>query len=482
MHIVIPALVLAALPTALPSDPAIARTHQFERLLPVTSLFQDSEQKEKGFFPSQLDLSIPVATAQIALGLSPSDAQSPSSLYKAAIGYINGTDDGGLLKNGFSVSGSVQSSGLGYGNLGRYFSPKNASYRMVANTHISAALVRGASSDDPSTRGAIGVSIPLIDRTDWRFRGEDSLAGWQQLVRTYHDIQFGLLNEISVGDPMSANIKAGLIDSGELVVSNARKVANANIVGKKLDESTASRLALIMSLGETAVASVRSLPTDRPLRADDQSTIDAWNSFAKELEPFAMAWGEGLKSEVFGDEVEKLWVEYSKAKSNENWSKQRLDLAFALTWFSPDSSQGNFSQDGTLAWMNFTDNLGGDGQFTLMARYLNGDRKWNTDTTSYDRTNGITFGGRLRFGSASGGFFAEYLYSRFTRNGGTWTNERTIQIGYEQQVSDSMWLQISLGGADEKGMSKQTLFGLNLTYNLSKTRLLEEEVTVKKTG
>jgi hypothetical protein len=132
-----------------------------------------------GFYPSQLNFSVPASAALDILGVDPSKASSFTSLHDLTAGLINSFDESGKLKNGFAFQFPVIRTGMF--PVSNLFNSENE--RRLYFTNIALAAVKGE-GDDPSARAAISVSIPFVDKTDWRYHKEarDELDAARQSI------------------------------------------------------------------------------------------------------------------------------------------------------------------------------------------------------------------------------------------------------------------------------------------------------------
>ena len=83
-----------------------------------------------------------------------------------------------------------------------------------------------------------------------------------------------------------------------------------------------------------------------------------------------------------------------------------------------------------------------------------------------------------RGGSKDGGAFIEYLDGTDDVQGGKKVKRHLFQLGYETKIGDKQWLQIAVGGGG--GAYSKTVLGVNLSFNLSPDRQINERGEVQK--
>ena len=171
---------------------------------PVSSLSFLQSEEGADFFPKSLDFTIPISSAQTALGLAPSKIHSPADLVSSAVGLIDDTAGSGLPQNGFSYARSLRDWGIisRTFDYGTYLESQELRRRM--NTQLSMAFSRGSAADDMALRGAIGIGIPIFDDSDWRRADSND---WEKLDKDWE----GVLKTV-LGDPPNDISRANLVD------------------------------------------------------------------------------------------------------------------------------------------------------------------------------------------------------------------------------------------------------------------------------
>jgi hypothetical protein len=429
---------------------------------PVPTAAQDKEEAKKAFFPSSLDFSVPTSAAQAALGISPSLAESPVGVVDKALNIINDPGASGLLETGFSYTGNLPSWGLVSQSFNWVEYTRGKSLWQMRNTHLSMALVRGATEDDKSMRGAVGLSVPLFDASDWRV----PIGAQQQRTKSKWD------QIIGKKVPTLVDVR---VNSYAAFVPEERQEVRAPL---QMLSDIRDRLE---KEGLHDVASTYALASESLTRIIEQldkvTDEDSFANFKNSYGLFMSAWEDGdLGDSLTIPQIERLYTDFSKEWDAKFWNAPKANVSAALTWFSPDEQYSNLKQDGSAIWTSYANAIGSEGQYALFGRYYNGSRKWNDTAMNYDRATGYQLGLKiLMAGSPDGGFFAEYLYDRSDRNSAGWKDERTIQIGFERKMSDGLWLQISLGSLDDGSSTDRSLFGLSFNYNIGHDRMIKPD-------
>lgn len=419
---------------------------------PATNAQDDSDEV---LFPSSLDFAIPTAAAQTALGISPSLAESPAGVIDNALSIINDPGESGLLETGFSYTGTLATWGFERASFNWVEYTRGGSLWRRRNTHLSMALVRGATSDDPSMRGAVGLSIPLFDDTDWRMDVGARQRWLSKLSESLPDVAQNLPERALFADFSSTSLQEEIrkfLVQLDVYLQNMRELDIPNM--KALVDSTR---------------------TDVDKLSKDLALVNESNysEFQEQYRNFVRRWDDTLGDEILIPVINDVYSDFRKHWDKKYWNAAKASVSTALTWFSPDDQYSNLKQDGNSIWANYSNSIGTGGQYSLFGRYYNGLRKWNDVGMMYDRATGYQLGVKvLMAGSPSGGFFVEYLFDRSDRNSAGFKNERTIQIGFERKLSDGFWLQIALGSLDDGTTDDRSTFGMSFNYNIGHSRTI----------
>jgi hypothetical protein len=425
-------------------------------------------------FPDQLNLSAPSSAALDILGVAASKATTPTSLQKLVLGLVNSFDQNGLFKNGFAFNGCVY-------QIQRSFNwsdlHKDSMLRSFAFTNLSLAGVRGT-GDDKSGRAALSLSIPLVNKTDWRF-DKKAEAEWQSAVGgLLANLYYPPLND---ADPDIPRIPA----RGQVVdwLRGAR-VKVQFLTGddaQKTNKAIQVLSAALERMPANLEASGHELEVERPQGDPAKAWHEAWT------ELFTLKQIPGQPDQYVG-KLANLDAGYVKSESKkiadalvkqfdeEHWNDQKFDVALAYAWFTPDASSKGLVGEGAYAIASYAMPLRSAsrswGQITLYGKSATKDRTWDKNTKTWTLANTLSFGGRLRGGSSSGGMFVEYLQTKRDPLAGSRKTDQILQGGYEHKLGDGQWLQVSLGKGS--GAYSTTLFGLNWTISLGGTRYLDE--------
>lgn len=417
----------------------------FKIVLPalIFSSTNFAQEVPKKFFPTQLDFSIPASPALTVLGIDASKAVSPANGQEAVLGIVNSFDEAGKLKQGFQITSTVAKLGIGprFATGGTKFF-KDPGIRMQWATNISIAATRGASDEEPSARAAIGVSLPIINDTDWR-GNDDYIKQYSELLATT------LFKDIEKYDPPlrtrdEVEVKA---------LSDRRGYFQTLRDAQKGDPAQDPILTL-----------------DKLLAAYDKLLAAITNDDYHKAMRNALEEVFGLNLDPKSDYEDKL-KEFVEKVEKESWNRKKVVISFAHSFFAEDAATDSLKSDGTYMWLNYSDALGMNAQYTIFGRYANKDRSYDTETSTWLVGNSSQIAMRLRGGSARSGFFLEYA-TKEIKNGSEVTRQSLWQGGYEASVGSGQWLQIALGKGNGKGITKN-LMGILFTVNLSKDRELK---------
>jgi len=431
--------------------------------LPLALNVASTASETPSTFPKQLDLSVPASAATDILGVSASNVKQGANLQDLTGSLINSFDKSGHLKQGFALTSSLKQLGIGGkpSNLSfhRYFN--DIGVRMHWASNLSFAAVKGSSSDDPSARVAIALSIPLIDHTDWRANDND--------VRDYSLLlsdAYGHVDRVDIILPDQKTDRDRFVtclgqcvalSRGKWLEDTDEHRATVADCKKKLDDAIQSTQHLLdlwtPSTSEASIASAR----DAALQAlglvsgaSPDNVQDLINDYHREAS------------------IDSVIDEFVKKRNEVNWNKRKFDVSLATTWFAADAATDGLKSDGTYAWANYSDALGQDGKITLYGKYATKDRSFDAKAKLWNVGNARAFGASYRHKS---GAFLEYMSSTVDAPSGKKT-DIIWQGGWEFKVNGDQWVQVAMGKGSGSGVSRNIL-GINWTFNLSPTSTLK---------
>jgi len=402
-------------------------------------------------FPDQLKLASPPSAASTVLGVDASKVSSPTDLSALGLGIINSFDAAGKLKSGFAFSASL--GGLNLTSVRTWSQYQNSSSkRRDFNTRLSFAAVRGSGSDDPSARLGFGLSIPIVNETDWRAefasKNIDRIRATSSANRSDFDATLLAVDNL-LGDTAQNQANLAPSELRPYPDQAALERARAKLAGLP-DSSSTTVTVRIADLDRRLDKAVR----DRP-NANIPTLVKDFNAFVADFDAGKLGF-TFLNVQAYEKLVKKL--------DELSWNRRKIDFALAATMFAADASKDSFKSDGTFAWLTYAAPVG-LGQVTMAGRYFDKDRKWDKDAKAYRILTGYEIGGRFKTSSLSSAFFAEYQYTEGKQSGKKYF-DRIIQGGYEVQVGSNQWFQISIGGATGAGLSGGTILGLNYSVNI----------------
>jgi hypothetical protein len=121
-----------------------------------------------------LDLAVPDSPAFAILGTTPENVTRPTSPKDLATSLLNGVDEQGHFVTGVAIDVTPKMVFAGR-TLQWRDCHDNYSQRLAARTQVSYATTKGATSDDPAVRMALGVHV-----TPW----DEAIRGWTPSCRT----------------------------------------------------------------------------------------------------------------------------------------------------------------------------------------------------------------------------------------------------------------------------------------------------------
>jgi hypothetical protein len=114
-----------------------------------------------------IDLAVPDSPAFTVLGVTPDDVTRPASPKDLVTSVLNGVDKNGHLQTGMALD--IAPRMLFGGDTLTWTDYKNNTVdRLTARTQVSFATTKGATSDDPAVRLALGVHLTPWDTGDPR--------------------------------------------------------------------------------------------------------------------------------------------------------------------------------------------------------------------------------------------------------------------------------------------------------------------------
>jgi hypothetical protein len=401
---------------------------------------QGTPAKEKSIFPEQLNLNAPASSALSVLGVSGSKAVNPANLQDLATNVINSFDENGRLQQGFAITTNLSTLKLApeYINGKGYFT--DARKRLQWGTNLSFAATRGDSDTNPAGRLAIGISFPLIDKTDWR-------ANFDQQAK-YNKIFKDAFDEFSA--PLTVNL-----------VLDRKTISNLQA---KLEDSAAKD-----DLGKVIAAIDHSNREQTPeALASAKQQISRLTESESNKASLWVTYVTLVVGKQFQAEVDKFTAEWKDGKS---WNRRKLDVSFAHSLFANNAQKDSFRSDGTFAWVAFSEPIDKHSKFTAYYRFSNKERSFDTDANAWLVGNGNQIGGAYRYGSSTQTFFLEYLYKDISGTLAKRRRETIWQGGYETKIGGDQWLQVVLGRAEGAATSRN-IFGVTLSFNLSPSKQL----------
>jgi len=405
------------------------------------------------FFPSQLNFAVPASAALNVLGVDPSKAQLPTGLQSLTFGLINSFDESGHLKNGFAFNFPYLS--LGKQNVADVY--QNQGKRRLYFTNFSAAAIKGSEAD-PTARAAFSLSIPLVNETDWRANPAFQKEVDAKFGQIDHDYEFGVAE--ANGNP--AKTAQGWNQTATRLDTLLTGLTRVNI-GKYLETYAANKEYLDKLKDKT----IKQLLDTRD--SHWQAVEKAKNAINLDDDPTLGP----KKNALYNDARKKLGEKYDKL----SWNQTKVDFSAAYSLFAPDAEKDGLKGEGTYLTLGAAIPFG-DGQLSAIGRYANKDRSWDKDTKAWKIANSSEFAVRFRGGSKDGGAFIEYLDGTDDVQDGKKVKRHLFQLGYETKIGDKQWLQIAVGGGG--GAYSKTVLGVNLSFNLSPDRQINERGEVQK--
>ncbi len=357
---------------------------------------------------SGVDLSIPTQPAAHVLGVDPSGVQCPSNLRELLVTAINSTDRRGHLQQGFALAITGWRIGTVWGKAAHFRRD-----RMRLDTEYSVVAVKGTVEDDPSSKLAIGVSVPLIDD--------------RQPLQDDREVDAFL---DAIGQARPVGLATLIPDVNALLdpeVEPLPATATLNDVRAALWDLTEEPL-----------------PSEHPVKVQLGAL---WGRFAP------------LWDAASSEELKRL--------AEQRWNARALSVAAGMAWVSPTGLTEDFRSDRYGVWVRGANPMGKHGQFLYAASYR--DRETVPDPNNegqFLRQNAWFVGARYLQGSASGGVSLEVSYSIENPEEGDSERVKTYLFGYEQRVAKDQWLQLSVGSEKERSTGDQLLLGFSYNVGL----------------
>jgi hypothetical protein len=378
---------------------------------------------------------------------------------------INGFDPSGNKKFGVSYTAKPPQLGLMSQQqyLGAYFSNRDWLTRAFYNTQLSVAAVNSAASPLGVSEGALGVSIPLVDRTDWR--ASDG-------ARTQFTNAMVAFAKTTGQDawPFMELIKAG--DTYKTAVSYLKKWAGPqppapndvrdNLRGISEDASVD---ASTKTLAQGYFTQSWSLVTQWADKAGNISDPDVltFNALVKNSNETGLKYasaGDTARYKAASTEAQKL--------SNKSWNQEKLDFGAAAG--IEDAGTGSFTSRAYGGEASYAHPLTTGSQFLVYGKYGNGIYSSIGSMTKPAVLMGTwSAAGRLRGGSSVDGWFGEFQYQEGTPAGASKVFGRVAQLGWDHKFGNQ-WAEIGIGKNVSGG---KFLFGLNLGFDLSPKQVLD---------
>lgn len=394
--------------------------------------------------PSSLNLSVPGAPALDILGIDASKATQPTSLQQAAWSLINNFDKDGKAKNGIAYTATLVQLGLASKqvDLGRYYGSGHWLDRALYKTQFSLGVGKADDTTQGVSKAAFGFSMPLIDQTDWR--GDSDLL--KEFRTAVAKLKPPRLPVFPADDVPAMTVGPALEQLATLV---------GEVAGVDVDAGT-----LRNNLREFADDLLRRHPTS--IAGTDLSTLDSLRSRYEALQ-------KSVASTVMPGRQKKI-DDIVKGLNSRSWNRLKIDIAGAGATQTEGATA--FSSNGYGTWMTVSAPLGRSSQMLFYAKYFNKIFMKLGDMTTPADLTGLTLAGRIRGGSSTDGYFAEFQYQEGKPTGGAKVFDRTFQGGIEHKIGDQ-WLQIGIGKSLKGG--HKFVFGLDLAFDTSPKRTLDDQ-------
>jgi hypothetical protein len=164
---------------------------------------------------TNVDLSVPESPAFAVLGLTPNTVLRPGSPRAFASSLLNGLDQNGNFQSGIAIDTTPFMLFNGENITIRDYNEQYLT-RLLSRTQFSFATAKGGSSDDTSTRLALGLNLTLWDKGDPRVfhpeRGDD-------------DVLQCFANSLQLPPPIPPGTSQAIIDQ----INAANKAANDKV-------------------------------------------------------------------------------------------------------------------------------------------------------------------------------------------------------------------------------------------------------------
>lgn len=164
---------------AVPANPVVVGVKPGGALPVQHTQAEEKQAAAPGAMPKKnlvFDYTVPESPGFFVLGMAPENIAQPRTARELAMALKNGVDQSGKLKSGVAVDFiPAQLFGNNEDKLdvlramkpgGVY--PKSTLGRILYNTSVSIATIKGNESDDKSVKLGIGVNFPIFDDSDGR--------------------------------------------------------------------------------------------------------------------------------------------------------------------------------------------------------------------------------------------------------------------------------------------------------------------------
>ncbi len=165
---------------------------------------------------------------------------------------------------------------------------------------------------------------------------------------------------------------------------------------------------------------------------DSAKSAEMQEYIEERLQEYALAYLEGKSFDEYLQEIKNKYRE-------ENWNKQKWDIAFAVLGRSPDSLARNIKGSRVSFWTTYAQPVGNWGQLLF-----GGNTAYSTDSSN---TMSFAFASRMYGGTNDIKVFleAQYRYADLHR-----FQHLLINLGGELSLSSGLWCSFSAGVQTEK--------------------------------
>lgn len=448
-----------------------------------------------------LDLAVPESPAFTVLGVTPENVVRPTSPRQLALSLLNGVDRDGNFQSGIAVDTAPYLLVAGqHLTLQDYRDSKNYwSKRLPARTQVSLATAKGSTTDDKSSRVALGIRVTPWDAGDPRLDDEliDCLRQIQQTVKLAiiapKPYEEAILDEAFGGpehkfdnlratttEDRAAKIKAAApagLDAvlGDLCGLPASELQTSTGVPTVLGDLTQQGVFAALGQSRDNVCALGSNQRLALAKAKGGALSD-------KLAQATLNRVEGTTLAVL-TQADADSAPCRESARRRNWNASSLEFGGAPSWISTRGNVKDLSSSGGALWSSlalnfrdvpilkdaFSDYAKEHSQTIFHVRYrLHQDVADPNMAGNFIQEDDLLLGARLRLGYPNFAMWLEGAFIHADPKGPGHDDSSQLAVGADLRVTKDLWLSLSAGGQGGRANGNNQGFVLSsLKYGFS---------------